>query len=312
MSRAAASALVVLIATLLVQYAGSQLVVSYSEMRGDVGRDNACQGPFPFQFTYQLLGDRDVKGGREEGDGIVQVDIRQAKGSTAIGWCAKGLDCSLQTVESVLKQSTAENLVSDCTFKPRTPADAGNSVPGYDPKVGIPDYNLKVECGAGQLCVEKGQHVRDIKPNCSPDRPCVSTSRKTPVNSRLFDNLHVPTSEPYVWGSLCRQYDYAEPATSAGGLGWLQGAWRSVNETLLFYLDINTCTCMPQCSACEVMREGVNTVDPTCAAVFPPSSSGVSALVNGEPKLCFMYAAIEGTRMATYEEMIRKRPEFKI
>eukprot|EP00960_Hanusia_phi_P076126 768520-Hanusia_phi.AAC.5 len=38
-------------------------------------------------------------------------------------------------------------------------------------------------------------------------------------------------------------------------------------------------------------------------AVFPPSSSGMSPLVNGEPKLCFMYASIEATRVATYEEV---------
>jgi hypothetical protein len=49
-----------------------------------------------------------------------------------------------------------------------------------------------------------------------------------------------------------------------------QGAWRSVNETMLFYKDIDTCPCMPACKACGKRREGIRLVmvDEPCMKGF--------------------------------------------
>jgi hypothetical protein len=61
--------------------------MSYDEMRGDVGRENACTGTFPYQITWD-------------------VDIYQLAGSPAIRFCISGTDCSEKFWDSSLVLAT--------------------------------------------------------------------------------------------------------------------------------------------------------------------------------------------------------------
>jgi hypothetical protein len=66
---------------------GYEFVMSYDEVRGDVGRENACVGPFPYQLTWF-------------------IDIYQVPSSPAIRFCITGTDCSEKYWDSVLLPAT--------------------------------------------------------------------------------------------------------------------------------------------------------------------------------------------------------------
>ncbi len=66
---------------------GYRVTMSYDEVRGDVGQDNACTGTFPYQITWD-------------------VDIYQLAGSPAIRFCISGTDCSEKYWDSTLVQAT--------------------------------------------------------------------------------------------------------------------------------------------------------------------------------------------------------------
>jgi hypothetical protein len=66
---------------------GYRVIMSYDEMRGDVGRENACKGTFPYQITWD-------------------VDIYQLAGYPAIRFCISGTDCSEKYWDSTLVLAT--------------------------------------------------------------------------------------------------------------------------------------------------------------------------------------------------------------
>ena len=66
---------------------GYKFVMSYDEMRGDVGRDNGCVGTFPYQLTWY-------------------IDIYQVRNSPAIRFCLSGTDCSEKYWDSVMVQAS--------------------------------------------------------------------------------------------------------------------------------------------------------------------------------------------------------------
>ena len=65
---------------------GYKLVYSYDEVRGDVGRDNACTGTFPYQMTWL-------------------IDIYQNPNNPGIRFCISGTDCSEKYWDGVTVQA---------------------------------------------------------------------------------------------------------------------------------------------------------------------------------------------------------------
>jgi hypothetical protein len=160
------------------------------------------------------------------------------------------------------------------------------------------------------------------------------------AGSYLFSHFQLPTeAEHLVWGRLCQKYAFQEVAT--GGAAFrppephLRGAFRHVNESWIFLLQPETCSCWPSCASCVITLPGsrLRTVDRAClraagldpeaacrymfvgvgggANIFPFNSTGVKPLLTGEPKLCFQYATIRATLVRTFATMIISHPEWQ-
>ena len=81
-----------------------------------------------------------------------------------------------------------------------------------------------------------------MQPRCRLDQPC-NPERAEQVPSRIFSAFQLPTAPPYVWGSLCRFYDYAERGdlNPTGDAPPYVGTWRHMNETFVVVRDLESC-----------------------------------------------------------------------
>jgi hypothetical protein len=62
-------------------------------------------------------------------------------------------------------------------------------------------------------------------PSCRP-----KDEKNRQVEPRTFANFQLPLKPPYVWGTVCSQYDWPDKAPMAG-FKYYKNAWRHENET---------------------------------------------------------------------------------
>ncbi len=209
--------------------------------------------------------------------------------------------------------------------------------------------NKRTKCFCAHF--QTTQSILSAQLPASPPRICIhprspigqpANSRPSPprAGSRLFSQFQLPTEiEHLVWGRLCQKYAYQE--TANGGAGFrpaearMRGAFRHVNESWVFILEPETCSCWPSCSDCVTTLPGsrLRTVDRAClraagldpeaacrymfvgvnggGIVFPYNSTGVKPLLTGEPKLCFQYATIRASLVRTFATMMISHPEWQ-
>ena len=101
-------------------------------------------------------------------------------------------------------------------------------------------YKLHKQTDRDNACVECNRY--DMQPRCQLDQPC-NPERAEQVPSRIFSAFQLPTAPPYVWGSLCRFYDYAERGdlNPTGDAPPYVGTWRHMNETFVVVRDLASC-----------------------------------------------------------------------
>ena len=101
-------------------------------------------------------------------------------------------------------------------------------------------YTLHKQTDRDNACVECNRY--DMQPRCRLDQPC-NPERAEQVPSRIFSAFQLPTAPPYVWGSLCRFYDYAERGdlNPTGDAPPYVGTWRHMNETFVVVRDLESC-----------------------------------------------------------------------
>merc|ERR1719409_1287403 len=166
------------------------LTYTFNEIRADeasISNTNPCRGPFPYKLRRR-------------------IDVFQVRGSPDIVYCFEGDNCAEQAIRTTLMQASVVVTQSQCTFR-------AHSIPARELSMVPNPFEEHPQCGQGIPCIsgsgEDRTHMYDMQPRCRLDQPC-NPERAEQVPSRIFSAFQLPTAPPYVWGSLCRFYDYAE------------------------------------------------------------------------------------------------------
>lgn len=262
----------------------------FVEMKGDKNEINACTGPFPFQYTFVY-------------------DICQADYATNTNYeysaLIAGSDPSQTRVRN-LAEATPDLVISSCAYRPTTLGPAGATQDWK--KLGEPGY-------------PDDQAWQARKP---------LDENSIPVDPRTFSNFQLPLRKPYVWGTICSQFDWQDTAANQAGFKYYNGAWRHENETWVFINDACDCeaddpekrakVCGMEPLGCNYLVEGTSLVmskglvclkaanveESTCKpslvgvsggpVIYPESTTGVQPAADGSTAVCFMYSTIEGSR----------------
>mmetsp|Transcript_32142 Transcript_32142/g.50172 ORF Transcript_32142/g.50172 Transcript_32142/m.50172 type:complete len:362 (+) Transcript_32142:401-1486(+) len=287
-----------------VPYVQGSYAITYKviEMKGDMRWENACKGPFPYQFTWTFDICHDQNAGED-------ANLYQAQ--------IAGSDRSTIRSRRIL-EATPDVQVERCSYRSTSLGPAGEGQNWIT--LGEPDYP---EDPAWQNWKPKDENDVDTEP-------------------RTFRDFHLPVSPPYVWGTLCHQYDWQDVAKNEGGWSdFYLNAWRHENETWIFYYD--ACNCLdPSTNApppglcgfdpdgCNELIEGTRLVRLTnenclkqksslsladCqvaitgvgggTVLYPEQSTQTPKLADGRTRFCFMYSKITGRQTRSAEQVAR-------
>ena len=198
-----------------------------------------------------------------------------------------------------LVEATPDLVISNCAYKPTT----------FGPAGATQDWKKLRE--PGYPSDQAWQAKKPLDENSLATEP------------RTFANFQLPLRKPYLWGTICHQFDWQDTAANKAGFQYYSGAWRHENETWVFLN--NACDCdsgdpAKNAAICGMEPEGCNTrIDGTnlimskglaclesqqvsiddCKprlvgvsggpVIYPEETTGVPALADGSTAMCFMW-----------------------
>mmetsp|Transcript_59769 Transcript_59769/g.159034 ORF Transcript_59769/g.159034 Transcript_59769/m.159034 type:complete len:328 (-) Transcript_59769:24-1007(-) len=290
-----------------------EIVWIFNEIRGNVNQINPCEGPFPYQYRFQ-------------------VDIMQdRKDAHTLLVCYHGYDCSggaPWAYTATLQQASLDAVSNNCGFQ-RHSAPTADTQP-------TDGYSESPICTGNRACISGRTTEQDILPNCQYPAACPAGA-SLPATSRLFGGFQLPAT---TWAKLCHQFDFLEPSSGTYAVPRFAKAWRHMNETWAFVQDVQLCGCYPACAVCGNIAGGaggVAVMDAQCmsdrgfstgdcglsmigttggAVIFPESTTGrpqvpATGGVPAQPQTCWMYADIEGSKTRSRDQMLQDHPEWQ-
>lgn len=226
-----------------------------------------------------------------------------------------GSDPSTMRTQRIVEANPDEQ-VSRCAYRPTTFGPAGVTQDWL--KLGEPGYPAD-------------NSWQNWRPRDEDDRQ---------TEPRTFSDFQLPPNKPYVWGTLCHQYDWQDIARNEAGFKYYEGAWRHENETWIFLR--NACDCKdssgePLAEVCGMEADGgcnvqlertriVQLSNEACLsqkgvdlASCPLSIIGVSGgpvlyteaatntpkMIDGRDAFCFTYSKITGTQLRNAQQVER-------
>jgi len=224
-----------------------------------------------------------------------------------------------------MQQGTADVVDGKCILRPYRGFSDFGLVPFADAPL-VTDSSISLQSDDCLNQNPDGKHPCELGPlkphGVAEDHSATLGKEEEPY---LFQQFHVASRPPFLWGSFCKQYNWPEDKRGRNlfenGKEYFGGSWRNENETWVFVKDIKTCKCYPKCAKCQervpgtlrmrrVMTgpEGIR-----CLAEYGADESGCDYVLHGvsggaiiyydDPVLpsgqyqrCYVYATISGIR----------------
>ena len=165
-----------------------EITYAFSEVRGDRGNFVApppCKGPFPYYHTF-----------------TVEIDPME-QGSNTFKYCYRGTDCTLYKFETTMQQGTADVVDNKCILRPYRGFSDFGLVPFADAPL-VTDSSISLQSDDCLNQNPDGKHPCELGPlkphGVAEDHSATLGKEEEPY---LFQQFHVASRPPFLWGSFC-------------------------------------------------------------------------------------------------------------